>query len=83
MEIHLSRTLSERRIFPAIDLLKSGTRKEELLLSEKELSTAYKLRKVLSEKVDAIDSLLEMLKKTKNNDDLGDKLDAWLKLYRK
>ena len=83
MEIHLSRTLSERRIFPAIDLLKSGTRKEELLLSEKELSTAYKLRKVLSEKVDATDSLLEMLKKTKNNDDLGDKLDAWLKLYRK
>ncbi|MBQ7237063.1 MAG: transcription termination factor Rho [Clostridia bacterium] len=83
MEIHLSRTLSERRIFPAIDLLKSGTRKEELLLSEKELSTAYKLRKVLSERLDATDSLLEMLKKTKNNDDLGDKLDAWLKLYRK
>ena len=83
MEIHLSRTLSERRIFPAIDLLKSGTRKEELLLSEKEIATAYKLRKVLSERVDATDSLLEMLKKTKNNDDLADKLDAWLKLYRK
>ena len=83
MEIHLSRALSERRIFPAIDLLKSGTRKEELLLSEKELSTAYKLRNVLSERVDATDSLLEMLKKTKNNDDLADKLDAWLKLYRK
>lgn len=83
MEIHLSRELSEKRIFPAIDLYKSGTRKEELLLSEKELDTVYKLRKILSERDDATDSLIEMVKKSKNNADLIEKLDVWLKLYRK
>ncbi|MBR1968123.1 MAG: transcription termination factor Rho, partial [Clostridia bacterium] len=83
MEIHLSRELSEKRIFPAIDLYKSGTRKEELLLTEKELQTSYKLRKVLSERPDATDGLLDMLKKTKDNKDLAEKLDAWLKLYQK
>ena len=83
MEIHLSRELSEKRIFPAIDLYKSGTRKDELLLSEKEFSAVYRLRKILSERDDATDSLLEMLKKTKNNDDLLEKLDAWIKLYKK
>ena len=70
-------------IFPAIDLYKSGTRKEELLLNEQELSTVFKLRKILAERNDATDSLLEMLKKTKDNLDLISKLDAWLKLYSK
>lgn len=83
MEIHLSRELSERRIFPAIDIYKSGTRKEELLLSEKELSTVYKLRKILRERDDCTDSLLDMLKKTADNNDLMNKLDAWIKLYNK
>ena len=83
MEIHLSRELSEKRIFPAIDLYKSGTRKEELLLSAEELSTVYKLRKILAERSDATDTLIEMLKKSKNNDDLVLKLDAWLKIFRK
>lgn len=82
MEIHLSRQLSERRIFPAIDLFKSGTRKEDLLLTEKELSAAYKLRKILSDRVDATDALLDMMKKTKNNADLADKVDAWIKIYK-
>lgn len=83
MEIHLSRILSERRIFPAIDLYKSGTRKEELLLSQKELSAVYELRTVLAERADATDSLLEMLKKSKDNNDLLSKIDVWLKLYKK
>lgn len=83
MEIHLSRELSERRVFPAIDLNKSGTRREDLLLTEKELNATMKLRKLLSECGDATDSLLDMLKKTKNNDDLADRADVWLKLYRK
>ncbi len=83
MEIHLSRELSEKRIFPAIDLYKSGTRKDELLLSEEELSSVYKLRKILAERIDATDSLLDMLKKTKNNADLVAKLPTWLKLYSK
>ncbi len=83
MEIHLSRELSEKRIFPAIDLYKSGTRKEELLLSEKELDVVYKLRKILSERNDATDSLIEMMKKSKNNADLIEKAEVWIKLYRK
>ena len=83
MEIHLSRELSEKRVFPAIDLYKSGTRKEELLLSETELNTAYKLRKILSERQDATDSLLEMLKNTKSNADLHKRIDAWINLYQK
>ncbi len=83
MEIHLSRELSEKRIFPAIDIYKSGTRKEELLLSESELDTVYKLRQILKEREDCTDSLLDMLKKTNNNKDLAKKLDAWIKIYKK
>ncbi len=83
MEIHLSRELSERRIFPAIDLKKSGTRRDDLLLTDKELDAVYKLRRILSERDDATDSLLEMLKKTKDNADLLSKIDAWIKLYQK
>ncbi len=83
MEIHLSRELSEKRIFPAIDLYKSGTRKDELLLTDKESAAVFKLRKVLSERPDATDSLIEMMKKTKNNQDLIEKLDVWMKLYGK
>ncbi len=81
MEIHLSRELSERRIFPAIDVFKSGTRKEEYLLTDKELSAAYKLRKALSDKrYDATDVLLDMMKKTFDNADLTSKVDDWIKL---
>lgn len=82
MEIHLSRELSEKRIFPAIDLYKSGTRKDELLLTEKELSTVYKLRKFLSEQSNATDTLIEMMKKAKSNEDLANKIDVWMKLYQ-
>ena len=83
MEVHLSRELSEKRIFPAIDLYKSGTRKEELLLTEKELGAVYKLRKILSERQDATDSLIEMLKKTESNQDFLNKIEVWIKLYQK
>ncbi len=83
MEIHLSRLLSEKRVFPAIDLAKSGTRREDLLLNEKELATAYKLRKILESDENATDNLLEMMKKTKNNLDLSDKIDVWMDIYKK
>ncbi len=83
MEIHLSRELAEKRIFPAIDIYKSGTRKEELLLDEKELDAVYKIRKILHERSDATLSLLDMLKKTKNNADFISKAEVWLKLYTK
>ena len=83
MEIHLSRSLSEKRVFPAIDLYKSGTRKEELLLSNAELDCAYKLRKMLSNSADATDGLIDMMKKTKTNEEFVAKCDEWLKLCKK
>ena len=83
MEIHLSKALAEQRIFPAIDLFKSGTRKEELLLTEQELLSASKLRAILKNNKDATQNLIEMVSKTKNNAEFMSKLDAWLELYKK
>jgi transcription termination factor Rho len=69
MEIVLSRELSDRRIFPAIDVNKSGTRKEELLLREDELNKVWILRKILSEfdTVEAMEFLMDKIRGTKNN----------------
>jgi transcription termination factor Rho len=69
MEIVLDRKLSDRRIFPAIDLNKSGTRKEELLFDDEELNKVWLLRKILSDftAVEAMEFLLEKMKGTKNN----------------
>ncbi len=69
MELHLNRKLSNRRIFPAIDVTMSGTRREELLLAEDELKGVWLLRKVLDnyEGVDATEQLIERLKETKTN----------------
>ena len=70
MEIHLDRKLSERRIFPAIDLNKSSTRREDLLLSQKELQGAFAVRKMLSndDNGNATEQLINMLVNTENND---------------
>jgi transcription termination factor Rho len=69
MELHLSRRLEERRIFPAIDILKSGTRREDLLLSEDVLAKMWLLRKVISDMdaAEAMEMLLSRLNRTKNN----------------
>ncbi len=69
MELVLNRSLADRRIFPAIDLNKTGTRKEELLLTEDELNKIWVLRKFLSDydPVEAMDFLLSRMKGTKNN----------------
>lgn len=69
MEIHLDRQLVDRRIFPAININKSGTRREELLLDPKELELSYRLRKVLSEMnlVEAVELLKNRLVKTRTN----------------
>lgn len=69
MELHLSRRLEERRIFPAIDILKSGTRREELLLSEEVLQKMWLLRKVLADMdpAEAMEMLLGRLSRTKTN----------------
>ena len=80
MEIILSRQLSERRIFPAIDLYRSGTRRDELLLSEKEQETAYAIRRYLDRDDNASQNLLDMLKKTQNNEEFVSKAPAWCKI---
>ncbi|MCR4743310.1 MAG: transcription termination factor Rho [Treponema sp.] len=69
-EIDLDRKLSERRVFPAINIKKSGTRKEELLLTENELQKIWVLRKVLNpmEDIEATELIIERMKKTKTND---------------
>jgi transcription termination factor Rho len=76
-EVNLDRKLADRRIFPAIDLLKSGTRKEELLLPEKVLSRVWLLRKVLTEMspVEAMEFLLERLRKTDSNTEFLDAMN--------
>jgi len=78
MELVLDRRLQERRIFPAIDVNRSGTRKEELLLSPEELNRVWVLRKVLSEMnaTEAMELLIERIKRAKTNkeflESLGD-----------
>jgi transcription termination factor Rho len=69
MEIHLDRRLVERRIFPSIDVWKSGTRKEELLLSDVEQQKLWVLRKVMHpmDEIEIMELLLEKMKATKNN----------------
>jgi transcription termination factor Rho len=69
MELILDRTIADRRIFPAIDIQRSGTRKEELLLSQEELNRVYLLRNFLGDmpETEAIEFLLERMKRTKNN----------------
>ncbi len=69
-EINLDRKLAERRLFPAINIKKSGTRKEELLLSENELQKIWILRKVLNpmEDVDVTELILDRMKKSKTNE---------------
>lgn len=82
MEIHLDRKLSERRIFPAIDLNKSSTRREDLLLTQKELEGVFIVRKMLSsgDNTDAAESLINMLVKTKNNEEFIDNMRMQMKI---
>ena len=76
MEIHLDRKLSEKRIFPAIDLNRSGTRREELLLDQKELEGIWAVRKMLSagDVMEATENLIQMMMKTKNNKEFIEQL---------
>ncbi|SUY46661.1 transcription termination factor Rho [Clostridium putrefaciens] len=73
MEVHLDRKLQERRIFPAIDIYRSGTRKEDLLLTEDEKDVAYNIRKVMYREgnIETITgNLISLLSRTKNNKEL-------------
>ncbi len=69
MEVHLDRKLADRRVFPAIDIIKSGTRKEEMLLSREDLQRVYVLRRVLTplSPPEAMELLLSKMSKTKTN----------------
>jgi transcription termination factor Rho len=68
-EIHLDRRLSDKRLFPAIDLQRSGTRKEELLISKEDLSRVWVMRRVLNplSPTEQMEVVLERLEKTKSN----------------
>ena len=82
MEVHLDRKLSEKRIFPAIDINKSGTRREELLLTPKELEVVFALRKAMSTKPvsEVTEELITQIIQTKNNEEFLDKMSNFLKM---
>ena len=84
MEVHLDRKLSEKRIFPAIDINKSGTRREDLLLSKKELETVYAIRKALNNLpvADVTEHIITEMTKSKNNDEFLDNMDMFLRRYK-
>jgi transcription termination factor Rho len=71
MEIHLDRRLQERRIFPAIDIQRSGTRREELLYTDAEKEAIWRLRRTLSQvdPLTATERLIDQLRKTRSNDE--------------
>ena len=81
MEVVLDRALSEKRIFPAIDINKSGTRREDLLFAKKELDMVYSLRKALASmsQADVTEELINQMMVTKNNEELIEKLEKIFK----
>ena len=85
MEVHLDKKLSEKRIFPAIDINKSGTRREELLLTQKELETVFALRKAMSSMSisDVTEELIDEMVSTKNNEEFIEKMSIFLKNVKK
>jgi transcription termination factor Rho len=86
MEIHLDRNLAQRRIYPAVDIYKSGTRKEELLFNKEEQECSTYIRKLMASNlsslsnVDLIEKLLNIMKKTKTNDEF---VKVFLENFRK
>ena len=85
MEIHLDRRLTEKRIFPAIDLNRSGTRREELLLTQKELETVWGMRRMLNagDGGDASEVMISELVKTKTNKEFMEQIDMKIKMMQK
>jgi transcription termination factor Rho len=81
MELHLDRHLTERRLFPAIDIKRSGTRKEELILPEEELETMWDLRQDISNQnsTRVMDTLIKQLNNTDTNKELLQVLQKVLK----
>ena len=84
MEVHLDRKLSEKRIYPAIDINKSGTRREDLLLTSKELETVYALRKAMNTMpvAEVTEQIINYMTKTKNNAEFIDKMENYLVKFK-
>ncbi len=84
MEVHLDRKLSEKRIFPAIDINKSGTRREDLLLTPKEKETVFALRKAMNSMpvADVTEQVISMMVKTKNNQEFLDNIDDYIRRFK-
>ena len=79
MELHLDRSLAERRIFPAIDIRRSGTRKEELIIPKDHLERLWAIRKTMSDMPDFAERLLRKLRQTKTNQEFFQYLDDEMK----
>ena len=79
MELHLDRSLAQRRIFPAIDIIRSSTRKEELLLPQEQLDVMWAVRKSMQDSGDFLDRFLRKLRKTENNLEFFQQLEEEMK----
>ncbi|MFA1822420.1 transcription termination factor Rho [Virgibacillus oceani] len=79
MELHLDRSLAERRIFPAIDILRSGTRKEELLVDKSHLDKMWAIRKTMQDSNDFLDRFLRKLKSSKSNEEFLQQMEEEMK----
>ncbi|AQQ54290.1 transcription termination factor Rho [Planococcus lenghuensis] len=82
MELHLDRSLAERRIFPALDVRRSGTRKEELLLDADQLEKLWLIRKTFSDSHDFGERFLRKLKQTKTNEEFFDQLTGEIRAHK-
>ena len=84
MEVHLDRKLSEKRIFPAIDVNKSGTRREDLLLTKPEMETVFALRKALNNLpvAEVTEQIISQMTQTKNNEEFIIRMDSYLRNYK-
>ena len=84
MEVHLDRKLSEKRIFPAIDINKSGTRRDDLLLTPKERETVFALRKAMNSMpvTDVTEQVISQMTQTRDNDEFIDRMDAYLRRFK-
>lgn len=79
MEVHLDRRLSNRRIFPAINIEKSSTRRDDLLLSKEEMEAVFKLRKSDLNTTESIVELIDWMKRTKSNKQFVELVNSSLK----
>ena len=84
MEVHLDRKLSEKRIFPAIDINKSGTRREDLLLTQNEKETVFALRKAMNSLpvAEVTEQVIRRMTQTKNNTEFIDKMYIYLRMFK-